>query len=99
MKYTNILSFNWRTIALFVSLFAGMPWLYFAFELVVLNNLLVYMIIRHEGICRKFTAELKRWKNTEIKGIIFDYGGTIDSPRRSLERGNLGRIPRERHHG
>lgn len=62
MKYTNILSFNWRTIALFVSLFAGMPWLYFAFELVVLNNLLVYMIIRHEGICRKFTAELKDGK-------------------------------------
>lgn len=62
MKYTNILSFNWRTIALFASLFLKMPWLYFAFELVVLNNLLVYMIIRHEAICRKFTTELKDGK-------------------------------------
>lgn len=62
MKFTNILSFNWRTIALFISLFLKMPWLYFAFELVVLNNLLVYMVIRHEAICRKFTTELKDGK-------------------------------------
>ncbi|MDE6278020.1 MAG: CDP-alcohol phosphatidyltransferase family protein [Muribaculaceae bacterium] len=59
MKFTNILSFNWRTIALFCSLFARMPWLYFAFELVVLNSLLVYMMRRHEAICRKMTAALR----------------------------------------
>ncbi|MDE7397206.1 MAG: CDP-alcohol phosphatidyltransferase family protein [Muribaculum sp.] len=62
MKYTNILSFNWRTIALFVSLFVGEPWLYFAFELVVLNNILVYMICRHESVCRYFVRELKDGK-------------------------------------
>lgn len=62
MKYTNILSFNWRTIALFVSLFIKMPWLYFAFELIVLNILLVYMIIRHEKICRNFTNLLNNGK-------------------------------------
>lgn len=62
MKYTNILSFNWRTIALFTSLFLQMPWLYFAFELIVLNALLVYMIIRHEHICRNFTKELQDGK-------------------------------------
>ncbi|MDE7495399.1 MAG: CDP-alcohol phosphatidyltransferase family protein, partial [Muribaculaceae bacterium] len=45
MKYTNILSFNTRTFALFAAiLIFRMPWLYFAFELVVLNILLVYMI-------------------------------------------------------
>ncbi len=59
MKYTNILSFNWRTIALFTSLFLQMPWLYFAFELTVLNILLIYMCVRHERICRKFTQQLK----------------------------------------
>lgn len=59
MKYTNILSFNWRTIALFVSLFIGQPWLYFMFELVVLNALLVYMMTRHERLCRILTAEIK----------------------------------------
>lgn len=59
MKYTNILSFNWRTIALFTSLFLTMPWLYFAFELTVLNILLIYMVVRHERICRRFTRQLK----------------------------------------
>jgi len=62
MKYTNILSFNWRTIALFTSLFLQMPWLYFAFELTVLNGLLVMMVIRHEHICRDFTNELENGK-------------------------------------
>lgn len=62
MKYTNILSFNWRTIALFCSLFAQMPWLYFAFELVVLNGLLVMMVIRHERICKRL---LRRLQNNE----------------------------------
>ncbi|MDE5705167.1 CDP-alcohol phosphatidyltransferase family protein [Muribaculum sp.] len=62
MKYTNILSFNWRVIALFTALFLQMPWLYFAFELIVLNALLVYMIVRHERICRYFTKELKDGK-------------------------------------
>lgn len=59
MKFTNILSFNWRTIALFVSLFLEMPWLYFMFELVVLNILLIYMCVRHERMCRKFTQQLQ----------------------------------------
>lgn len=62
MKYTNILSFNWRTIALFASLLLQMPWLYFAFELTVLNGLLVMMVVRHEKICRFFTKELKDGK-------------------------------------
>jgi hypothetical protein len=62
MKYTNILSFNWRTIALFFALFVGEPWLYFAFELVVLNVLLIYMVCRHEAICGHFVNELRDGK-------------------------------------
>lgn len=62
MKYTNILSFNWRCIALFAALFLQMPWLYFAFELVVLNILLIYMVVRHEKICRKFTDAINHDK-------------------------------------
>lgn len=58
MKYTNMLTFNWRTIILFASLFAGMPWLYFVFELTVFNILLLYMMIRHENICRHFIRQL-----------------------------------------
>lgn len=63
MKYTNILSFNWRCIALFCSLFAGMPWLYFAFELVVLNGLLIYMVARHENVCRRMMQWLRLHAN------------------------------------
>ena len=62
MKYTNILSFNWRSIALFVSLSIGQPWLYFIFELVVLNALLIYMTVRHERICRSLTTALQNGK-------------------------------------
>lgn len=61
MKYTNILSFNTRTFALFAAiLIFRMPWLYFAFELVVLNILLVYMMWRHERICQECVEELER---------------------------------------
>lgn len=58
MKYTNMLSFNTRVIALFISIIVRMPWLYFAFELTVLNLMLVYMILRHERICRSFITKL-----------------------------------------
>ena len=53
MKYTNILTFNTRIIACFIAVLINMPWLYFAFEVVVLNLLLIYMVLRHEGICKK----------------------------------------------
>lgn len=52
MKYANILSFNTRVFALFAAiLIFRMPWLYFAFELTVLNIVLIYMKMRHESIC------------------------------------------------
>ena len=57
--YTNMLSFNTRVIALFVSLFIDMPWLYFVFEMTVLNIMLAYMIVTHERICTVFTQELE----------------------------------------
>lgn len=60
MKYTNILSFNVRTIALFAAiLIFRMPWLYFAFELTVLNIILIYMVVRHEKICAIMTKRLE----------------------------------------
>ncbi len=62
MKYTNILSFNTRSIALFVSILLGWPWLYFVFELTVLNILLVYMVTRHEKISKGFVLDIKSEK-------------------------------------
>lgn len=59
MKYTNILSFNVRSWALFVSILVfRMPWLYFVFELTVMNILLVYMIVRHEHLCIRLQRSL-----------------------------------------
>lgn len=60
MKYTNILSFNWRTITLFTAIFLQMPWLYFAAELTIFNGILIYMMVRHEKMCRYLTAQLGR---------------------------------------
>ena len=65
MKYTNILSFNTRCFALFAAiLIFRMPWLYFAFELTVLNGVLIYMMWRHERISARFRRELE---NEELK--------------------------------
>lgn len=50
MKFTNILTFNTRAIALYVSLLVGEPWLYFVFEVVVMTSLFVYMRHRHERL-------------------------------------------------
>ena len=62
MIYTNILSFNTRTFALFAAiLIFRMPWLYFAFELTVLNGVLIYMMWRHERICRSFLGNLSKY--------------------------------------
>ena len=62
MKYTNMLTFNTRIIVLFLSVIMQMPYLYFLFELTVLNIMLIYMIKRHEGICDKFVEELNDGK-------------------------------------
>lgn len=57
MKYANILTFNTRAIVLYLSLLAGYPWFYFAFELVVMNILFLYMRNRHEALCRRMQQQ------------------------------------------
>lgn len=59
MKFTNMLSFNLRVIALFTSLFLGLPWLYFVFELTIMNGMLLYMIRTHERFCSSFAIQLR----------------------------------------
>ena len=59
MKYANILTFNTRAIVLYVSLLVGLPWIYFVFEIVVMNLLFLYMRARHEKLCRRLTQEIK----------------------------------------
>lgn len=66
MKYTNILSFNTRVIVLFISLFLNLPWIYFIFELTILNGLLIYMISRHESLSKKLYNKISITKS-ELK--------------------------------
>ena len=47
-----------RVIALFISLLIDLPWVYFLFEMTVLNAMLVYMIYTHEQFCKRFMDEL-----------------------------------------
>jgi len=62
MKYTNILTFNTRAIALWVAVLVNIPILYWLFELTVLNLILIYMIIRQQKISKKFLALLPEFK-------------------------------------
>ena len=54
MKYTNILTFNTRAIALYISLLIGEPWLYFCFEVVVMTSIFMYMHFKHEAMSARF---------------------------------------------
>ena len=58
MKYTNILSFNTRVIVLFIALAVNLPWVYFVFELTVLNGLLIYMVWQHESLSKTMYQNL-----------------------------------------
>ena len=53
LKYTNMLSFNLRSIVLFISILTGYSWFYFAFEITIMNIMLLYMVSKYEQISKK----------------------------------------------
>ena len=59
MKYANILTFDARVIVLFLSLFINMPWLYLAFEVIVLEAVRYYTRHTHETFCERFAKEIE----------------------------------------
>lgn len=61
MKYTNMLTFNLRFIVLSVSFLIGLPWVYFVFEVTVMNGLLFYMRYRHERLCKDLNLNIDRY--------------------------------------
>lgn len=61
MKYTNILTFNTRAITLYVSLLIKMPWLYVAFEIIVLSLIFFYMRACHEKLSRTLYNKLDEY--------------------------------------
>lgn len=62
MKWTNILSFNTRAIVLFISVLINLPWIYFVFELTILNILLIHMISSHEKMSKNFMVKIEQGK-------------------------------------
>jgi hypothetical protein len=53
MKWANILTFNTRAIVLYLSMLAFQPWIYFIFELTVMNVIWWYMRSKHEALCAR----------------------------------------------
>ncbi len=60
MPLTNILTFDTRVIVLFICLFINEPWLYFTFEIFILEPLRYYMRARHEKLSRKLYEKLNQ---------------------------------------
>lgn len=66
IKYQNILTTNTRMIVLFIAVFWGNILHYFLFELIVLNLLLIYFVIKEEKIHKylfEFTKGRKEFSN------------------------------------
>lgn len=58
IKYTNLLSFNFRSIVLFACILLNYSWIYFVFELTIMNIILFYMINCYERICQNYLDEI-----------------------------------------
>ena len=61
MKWANILTFNTRAIVLYIVLLVGMPWIYFIFELTVMNVIFFYMRSKHEKLCKTLLLQLDHY--------------------------------------
>ena len=59
MKYTNILSFNWRAICIYVTALLHCPWVYFLADITVFTAIYCYMHRSHERLCRHLSARLE----------------------------------------
>lgn len=62
MKYTNIVQFNTRVIFLFLWLFLDQSWVYFFFDIFILNPILIYMIVKQEQVSNHFYKEITSGK-------------------------------------
>ncbi|MDR2968841.1 MAG: CDP-alcohol phosphatidyltransferase family protein [Tannerellaceae bacterium] len=57
-KYIDLLTFNGRTVVMFVVVFTGQVWIYFIYEIIVLNIVLAVSIHKHEQMCTALWNEL-----------------------------------------
>jgi len=64
LKWWGLLMTNTRILILFALLFIGQPVWYFWFELIALNVLLVYLIIRQEDMADSLLEVAVRWRDS-----------------------------------
>ncbi len=54
MKLIDLLTFNGRTIVMFVVVLMGQVWAYFLYEIIALNMVLFLAVKKHEKVCATF---------------------------------------------
>ncbi len=57
MRYIDLLTFNGRTIIMFIVVLIGEVWIYFLYEIVVLNTVLMVSMHKHEKMCESFIGK------------------------------------------
>lgn len=60
MKYTNIIQFNTRVLFLFLWLFIDQAWIYFFFDMFILNPILIYMCAKQEKVSGHFYDKITK---------------------------------------
>ncbi|MDR2775611.1 MAG: CDP-alcohol phosphatidyltransferase family protein [Tannerella sp.] len=56
-RFIDFMTFNGRTIVLFAVVLVGHVWVYFFYEIVVLNIILIISVYKHEKICASFIGQ------------------------------------------
>ena len=54
MRWIDLMTFNGRTLIMFVIVLTGEVWAYFLYEIIVLNIVLFISMRKHEAMCAKF---------------------------------------------
>ncbi len=54
MRYIDLLTFNGRTMIMFIVVLIGEVWIYFLYEIIVLNTVLMVSMHKHEKMCESF---------------------------------------------
>ncbi|MDH6305617.1 phosphatidylserine synthase [Parabacteroides sp. PF5-5] len=54
MPLIDLMTFNGRTIPMFIIMLSGYVWVYFLYEIIVLNIILFIVMKKHEKICASF---------------------------------------------
>lgn len=57
MKYIDLMTFNGRTIIMFIIVLSGEVYLYYLYEILVLNAVLFFCMKKHEQICASFIKQ------------------------------------------